>query len=109
MSVNVDTATVKGFSDEWSAYDQSRLSSDELAEMFDAYFRIFAWDSLPEDAAGFDLGCGSGRWARLVAPRVGKLHCIDASPGVLEVAKRNLAGLPNCEFHVASVSDCPLP
>lgn len=28
---------------------------------------------------GFDLGCGSGRWAFFVAPKVAKLHCIDRS------------------------------
>jgi ubiquinone/menaquinone biosynthesis C-methylase UbiE len=56
-----------------------------------------------------DLGCGSGRWARLVAPRVGTLHCIDPIPAALEVARRNLEGHPNCRLHLASVDDLPLP
>jgi ubiquinone/menaquinone biosynthesis C-methylase UbiE len=56
---------------------------------------------------GFDLGCGSGRWAKGVAPRVGKLHCIDPSDAI-EVARRALADLPNCEFHRASVHQMPL-
>jgi SAM-dependent methyltransferase len=48
------------------------------------------------------MGCGSGRWARLLAPRVGHLHCIDPS-AALEIARRNLAGQTNVSFHQAGV------
>jgi SAM-dependent methyltransferase len=106
-SGNLDTKTVEGFGDEWSRFDQSELSAGELSAMFDNYFHIFPWEMLPTDAVGFDLGCGSGRWARLVAPRVKYLHLIDPS-SALEVAKRNLARQPNCEFHSASVDSIPL-
>jgi SAM-dependent methyltransferase len=67
------------------------------------------WGSLAPDAVGFDLGCGSGRWAELVAGRVGTLHCIDASAEALDVARRKLAGLKNCRLHHASVDAIPLP
>ena len=108
MQVNIDHLTVKGFGEEWSKFDQSALSEKELRELFDQYFKIFPWQMLPEQAAGFDLGCGSGRWAKCVAPKVGLLHCIDASEAALVVAKRNLADVPNCEFHLASVDHLPL-
>ena len=107
MSVNLDQSVVEGFGDEWSRFDQSALSADELESMFENYFHIFPWNTLPADAVGFDLGCGSGRWARLVAPRVGTLHLIDPS-NALEVAKRNLSGQTNCQFHQASVDSIPL-
>jgi len=45
----------------------------------------------------------------MVAPRVGKLHLIDASEEALAVARRNLQGADNCEFHLASVEEIPLP
>jgi ubiquinone/menaquinone biosynthesis C-methylase UbiE len=106
---NADQATVDGFGDEWSRFDQSRLSEAESRQAFEDYFRIFPWSTLPDAAVGFDLGCGSGRWARRVAPRVGTLHCIDASPAALRVAEKNLGDRPNCVFHRASVSDMPLP
>ncbi len=106
---NLDHRTVRGFGEEWRAYDQSDLPPAEHRELFEQYFVVFPWHSLPPDAAGFDLGCGSGRWARLVAPRVGTLHCIDASAAALEVARKNLAGLPGCRFHLASVDQIPLP
>lgn len=108
MSKNSDSATVEGFGDEWSRFDQAPLDPRELEDLFTRYFSIFPWGALPERAVGFDLGCGSGRWAKCVAPRVGRLHCVDASPAALDVARRNLAGAPNCEFHLASVESAPL-
>lgn len=105
MQANVDARTVSGFGQEWSRFDQSKLDESELRQIFESYFAIFPWDRLPPDARGFDMGCGSGRWAQLVAPRVGKLVCVDASADALEVAKRNLAGNPNCEFICASVEN----
>jgi ubiquinone/menaquinone biosynthesis C-methylase UbiE len=107
-SSNLDAATVADFGREWDRFDQSSLDAAELAQMFDAYFAIFPWSSLPADARGFDAGCGSGRWAALVAPRVGRLHCIDASAEALDVAKARLAGA-NVEFHHASVNALPFP
>jgi SAM-dependent methyltransferase len=100
---NVDREVVKGFGDEWSRFDQSALAESELRTMFESYFHIFPWDELPHRAAGFDAGCGTGRWAKLAAPRVGRLICVDASAEALAVAGRNLAGLPNCELRHASV------
>jgi SAM-dependent methyltransferase len=104
---NIDRQTVDGFGAEWRRFDQSVLSSDHVAD-FQGYFHIFPWESLPPQAVGFDVGCGSGRWARLVASRVKTLHCIDPSPAALEVARRNLEGQPNCRLHLASVDDLPL-
>ena len=106
---NIDAKTVDGFGDEWTRFDQRAVSNEEVKELFLQYFKLFPWDRLPKNAVGFDLGCGTGRWGRLVAPRVGHLHCIDASDAALKVAKANLADSSNCEFHHASVERIPLP
>jgi SAM-dependent methyltransferase len=105
---NIDAKTVQSFGDEWSRFNQSQLGESELQEIFDQYFDVFPWEQLPDDAIGFDVGCGSGRWAKVVAPRVGTLHCIDASPDALKVAKDNLTLEPNCVFHLGSVDSIPL-
>ena len=107
MKKNLDSDTVKSFGDEWSRFDQSELPVAEAQRIFDEYFAIFPWDKLPKNASGFDMGCGSGRWAKLMAPRVGHLHCIDPS-SALEVAKSALSSHTNVTFHRASVDDCPL-
>lgn len=108
MTENIDEKVVAGFGDEWSRFDQSTLSKAEHQKMFDNYFNIFPWEKLPSQAKGFDLGCGSGRWAKLVAPRVGEFHLIDPSPEALEVTKRNLQDAENCQFHLAGVEELPL-
>ena len=105
---NVDRETIVGFGLEWTAFDQSGLGPEEQLQLFDRYFSIFPFDRLPTHAEGFDLGCGSGRWAALVAPRVGTLHCIDPSPDALAVARRRLADQPNIDFHLASADSIPL-
>jgi ubiquinone/menaquinone biosynthesis C-methylase UbiE len=105
---NISAETVKGFGDEWSRFDQSELSKQELSEAYDRYFNIFPFDLINGESKGFDLGCGSGRWAKLFADNVGELHCIDASKEALDVARKNLADKNNCIFHVASVDEIPL-
>jgi SAM-dependent methyltransferase len=105
---NLDARTVAGFGDEWKRFDQTGLGDDEARALFDAYFHVFPWSKLPANAVGFDLGCGSGRWAKLVLPRVGTLHCIDASNEALAVAKKNLARAVNAVFHNASVDAIPV-
>jgi len=109
LEQNIDEKTVRSFGEEWSAYDQSLLPEEESARRFDEYFSIFPWNSLPSGAVGADIGCGSGRWALRVAPRVRILHCIAARDQSLAVARRNLAGYANCRFHHASVGAIPLP
>ena len=90
---NIDKEVVSGFGDEWARFDQSELSEGERMIRFEGYFSVFPWHSLPDSAEGFDLGCGSGRWAALVAPRVGLLHCIDPSSALDIARKKELAVL----------------
>jgi SAM-dependent methyltransferase len=104
---NLDRRTVEDFGAEWSAFDQSKLSEAELSLQFEGYFGIFPWSSLPAGATGFDAGCGSGRWAKRVAPRVGQLHCVDASAAAVAVAQRNLAAHRNITVEAASVDALP--
>jgi ubiquinone/menaquinone biosynthesis C-methylase UbiE len=108
---NIDARTTQGFGHEWSAFTQnsSDLAAEERQRLFDQYFRLFPWSELTHEAEGLDAGCGTGRWASLVAPRVGRLHLLDASAEALEVAKRNLVGAGNVRFHFASVGDIPVP
>jgi SAM-dependent methyltransferase len=107
-SDNIDLATVEGFGEEWAAFDQTQLRGAEYRMLFDGYFGIFPFDDLPPGAEGFDLGCGSGRWAAGVVDRVGTLHCIDPSERALAVAKQRLADHPNAVLHLASVDAIPL-
>jgi len=99
---NIDHKTVASFGDEWSRFDQTGMTDAEASKAFDEYFAVFPWMALHADAEGFDMGCGSGRWAKFVAPRVGKLHCIDPS-AALDVARSVLVAHKNVVIHQGSV------
>jgi SAM-dependent methyltransferase len=104
---NIDSKTVASFGDEWTLFDQSEISEEEAKKTFHEYFSVFPWNDLSDDSEGFDMGCGSGRWARFVAPRVGKLHCIEPSLALF-VAKKALDNFENVIFHQTSVESSGL-
>lgn len=105
---NIDEATATAFDDKWGASYSGTNNPERARQIFEAYFSMFPFEEL-RHAEGFELGCGIGRHASVVAKRVGKLHCIDPSPNGLAVAKRSMEGLSNVEFHLADVDNIPLP
>lgn len=105
---NVDKETVAGFGDEWQRFDETDLPEGEMKGLFASYFAVFPWASLPPDAVSADFGCGSGRWAKVVAPRAGHLDLVDSSAEELAVARRNLVDASNVTFHNASLDSIPL-
>ena len=61
-----------------------------------------------------DMGCGSGYFARLMSPMVGrrgKVLCVDIQPQMIEIARRlaEEAGLANIEFILNTPTDAMLP
>jgi ubiquinone/menaquinone biosynthesis C-methylase UbiE len=106
---NYDSNVIEDFGDEWDAYDQSTVDSNELEKQFLDYFKLFSWDEKITNGTGADFGCGSGRWAKFVADRVKSLICVDASDKAINVAKRNLADKTNCQVMHAKVDELPIP
>jgi|SRR5579864_3043325 len=105
-TLNVDPATVKGFGREWSAFSQECMDDGERQEVFAKYFCLIDWRQKPQRA--LDMGCGSGRWAVLVAPLVTELVAADASPEALQVAQRNVQAA-NVSFIEATPETLPFP
>jgi SAM-dependent methyltransferase len=106
LSGNERTDVIEGFGDEWTRFDQTGMREAERGDVFESYFEVFPWETLARNAVGFDLGCGSGRWAKHVAPRVGTLHCIDPSDAI-DVARRNLSDANNVVFHRRTAAQLP--
>lgn len=52
-------------------------------------------EHLDPGCEALELGCGSGRVSRLVAPHVARLVATDVSPTMVREARRNLAGVAN--------------
>jgi ubiquinone/menaquinone biosynthesis C-methylase UbiE len=104
---NIDDKTVDSFGKEWTKFNQLQLNQFEINSIFSDYFSIFPWCILNDSSEGFDMGCGTGRWAKMVAPRVGVLNCIDPSSAIY-VAKENLKQFSNVRFFHCSSDDVPL-
>jgi SAM-dependent methyltransferase len=102
-----DDGVISDFGEEWTAYDQLSVSRTEHIRRCHEYLDLLPFDQLPEDAVGFDAGCGTGRWATFAAGKVGTLHCIEPSSAML-VAQRALADKDNCVFHQCTIEDIDL-
>ena len=97
---NIDKDVVKSFGEEWNYYKQNKEGN--LDNAFLQYFHIFPKELLSNEKVGFDMGCGSGRWGKYIAPKVKILNCIEPSKKALAIAKKNLKKFKNCKFECAS-------
>ena len=108
MKNNKDIKTVQDFGKEWGRFNQE-LVSEQLIDIYKDYFSIFPFEMINKNSQGFDMGCGSGRWAKYMAPKVGKLYCIDPSLEALSVAKKNLSTFNNCIFENSTADSFSIP
>jgi len=90
----------------------SRTYFEEVAGQWDAirasYFSEAVRDIvihkafLHPDMIVADIGAGTGYMAAGLTGKVSCIHVVDDSPGMLAVAKKNLAGFSNVEYHEAN-------
>jgi SAM-dependent methyltransferase len=101
---NIDRQVVDDFGREWKTFNHRNVNNSSLNSAFNSYFDFFPFEEL-RDAEGFDMGCGSGRWAKFVVSRVGFLNCIDPSQLAIDQAKLNLEEAKNYSLECAGVDD----
>jgi len=104
---NIDFKTVESFGDEWTKFDQTKLSEIEAQNIFNKYFSIFPWKIISKTSEGFDMGCGTGRWASFVASKVGILNCVDPSHAI-NIARLRLKKFSNIRIHDCSLDEVKL-
>ena len=103
---NIDLATVDGFGEEWTKFQS--FDEHELSVAGDQYFDIVTDVMVGTGSQVLDVGCGSGRWTRYLAPRAGFIEAVDPSHAVL-TAQRFLADLENVRLTQAGVDELPFP
>jgi arsenite methyltransferase len=93
-------------------FEQTAGSWDELrAGYFSAAVRdaAIAKSYLRPEMAVADVGAGIGFMTAALAPLVKRVYAVDGSVAMLAVAKKNLSGFSNVEFHEADAASLPFP
>jgi len=102
---NIDLETVKSFGEEWHKF--SSFSEHEIANAGNQYFDILL-DKINKESIVLDVGCGSGRWSKYLAPLVKHIEAIDPSDAVI-VANELLKEEDNIRVTQGSVENIPFP
>ena len=78
-------------------------------ELFGDRFHLAALAAFAEDTWTVgDLGCGTGRASEALAPFVGRVIAVDASPAMLQAAKKRLQPFGNVELRRGDLEALPI-
>lgn len=104
LGENIDDTTVKSFGEEWKSFHQ--FKEEEIKRIGDSYFDIVSPAMTGKDKIAADFGCGTGRWTKYFANRVGAIAAIDPSEAIFTASKL-LADTPNAHLYKASIDNLP--
>ncbi|MFN8922803.1 MAG: class I SAM-dependent methyltransferase [Sphingobacteriia bacterium] len=101
---HIDSKTISAFGEEWTKFN--RFSEQEIQKIGLEYFDIIQAVHCSPDSVVLDLGCGSGRWSRYLAPHVRFIEAIDPSKAVISATQLN-KDLPNVRVTQAGIDYIP--
>ena len=104
---NADPRVINDFGREWTRFSQDGIEQ-ELFETFKRYFSIFPLDRLTPESVVADFGCGSGRWAKFVAPLVKTIYLVEPSRSALDIACTSLKNHTNIIPLCSTINDCDI-
>ncbi|MGN6267669.1 MAG: class I SAM-dependent methyltransferase [Ginsengibacter sp.] len=101
---NIDKKVVDEFGNEWLKF---YLHDDDLVKKGgEEYFDILTSEMINSDTYALDIGCGTGRWTKYLAPKVGFIEAVDPSEAVF-AADKLLGDLQNVRLSKASIETLP--
>jgi len=103
-SQNLEHKTVESFGEEWKKFKD--FSEDEIRIAGEQYFDIVDDSILNNEAVVLDLGCGTGRWSKFIAPKVKFIEAVDPSMAVL-TAQKTLEPFNNVRVTQAAADNLP--
>ncbi|MET0393135.1 MAG: class I SAM-dependent methyltransferase [Chitinophagaceae bacterium] len=101
---NIDDEVVKSFGEEWSKFSQFKTS--DLERTAAMYFDILTDKHLNRDTYAMDMGCGTGRWTKMIAGKVKFVEAVDPSDAIF-VADHLLKDHQNVRLTQASSDTLP--
>lgn len=104
MGNNIDATTVQSFGEEWKAFH--KFDENELQRIGDEYFDIITPAMYGKDKIAADFGCGTGRWTKYFAGRIGSIAAIDPSDAIFTAAGL-LQNIDNVQLYKASIDNLP--
>lgn len=101
---NIDIKTVSSFGEEWIKFDS--FSDEEIKRTGDMYFDIVDFNIINEKSLVMDVGCGTGRWTKYIAPKVKFVEAVDPSEAIFSAAAL-LKEQKNIRISQASTDNLP--
>ncbi len=90
-------------------FDRIALLSDETWN-HNAHYHSYLINQLPEGCRHIlEIGCGTGKFSRLIAERAEKVLAIDLSPQMIRLARTRSKLYPNIDFIEGDVMTYQLP
>jgi ubiquinone/menaquinone biosynthesis C-methylase UbiE len=101
---NADKEVVESFGEEWSKF--SSFNEDDLDKLGREYFDIIPEKLLSRKTNVLDVGCGTGRWSKYLADKVGTISLVDPSKAIY-VADKLLSKNENIRLAKAYANSLP--
>lgn len=101
---NIDPKVVEGFGEEWLKFND--FNDENLKGAAAHYFDIIDESIVNKGTYALDIGCGTGRWTRYLADRIGFIEAVDPSDAIYAAAKV-LENTDNVRLSRASVETLP--
>ena len=101
---NIDEKVVEEFGEEWLKFHD--FSDEMISKSVDEYFDILNDKMINKNTYVIDIGCGSGRWAKVIASKAGFVEAVDPSNAIFAAAKL-LKNIDNVRLTKASINTLP--
>jgi ubiquinone/menaquinone biosynthesis C-methylase UbiE len=101
---NIDEKVVEEFGEEWLKFHE--FSDEMIEKSVGEYFDIINDTIINKNTYAIDIGCGSGRWTKVMASRAKFIEAIDPSNAIF-AADKLLKNIDNVRLTKASINTLP--
>lgn len=101
---NADPEVIKSFGEEWQKFDS--FDDRDFQRLGQMYFDILPPSMVSKTSTLLDVGCGTGRWSKYLAGKVGFVDCVDPSKAIF-VADKMMKDYDNVRLTKASANALP--
>ena len=101
---NIDPKVVNEFGNEWLKFQEH--NDDLVKKGGEEYFDILSNEMVNSNTYALDIGCGTGRWTKYLASKVGFIEAVDPSDAIF-AADKLLKGIQNVRLSKASIETLP--